>query len=127
MAMSPVVLYGLRRPNLEQILHIYPQVNSRIAEVLAGRQRYFITLATDLVFKNVTGRLARFLLERGKLARVGTEDVRVTQQEMASIIGTVREIVSRSLKELEAMGAIRLKYNELVITDRNRLLELSGS
>ena len=127
MTMSPVVLYGLHRQDLYTILRTHPQVNSRIAEVFAARQRYLIHLAEELVFKSATSRLTRLLLEKEKLARAGNEEIRVTQQEMASMIGTVREIVSRSLRELEAMGAISLKHNQIIITKRDRLLELSGS
>ena len=123
--MSPVVLYGLRHQDVNRILSAYPQVNSAITEVFAARQRYLVRLAMDLVFKNVTGRLAHLLLEREKLAHAGATDLKITQQEMASMIGTVREIVGRSLKELEMIGAITLKQNQIVITDRDRLLELS--
>lgn len=125
MTISPVVLYGLRRQDLSKILRTHPQVNSNITEVFAVRQRYLVRLATELVFKNVTSRLARLLLEREKLTRAGAKEPKVTQQEMASMIGTVREIVSRSLRELEAMGAISLKHNQIIITNRDRLLELS--
>jgi CRP-like cAMP-binding protein len=125
MAMSPVVLYGLSWQDLSQVLGAYPQVHSRIAEVFAARQRYLLKLATELVFKNVTGRLARLLLENGKLAPVGGEELKITQQEMAFMIGTVRELVSRSLRDLEAMGTISLRHNQIIITDRNKLLQLS--
>ncbi len=125
MAISPVVLYGLRQSDLNKIIHTYPQISLNIAEVFASRQRYLIRLATELVFNNVTSRLARLLLDREKLTRAGTEGPRVTQQEMASIIGTVREIVSRSLRDLETMGAISLEHNQIIITNRDQLLELS--
>lgn len=126
MSMSPVVLYGLRQQDLAEILHSHPQVNSSITQVFAARQRYFVRLTTELVFKNVTARLARLLLEREKLAHAGAKELRVTQQEMASMIGTVREIVSRSLRDLETMGAISLRHNQIIITNRDRLLELSS-
>lgn len=61
MTISPVVLYGLRQSDLDRILHLYPQVNSNIAQVFAARQHYLIRLAAELVFKSVTGRLARLL------------------------------------------------------------------
>ncbi|MBI4303151.1 MAG: Crp/Fnr family transcriptional regulator [Chloroflexi bacterium] len=126
MSASPVVLYGLNRQDLTQILNSHPQVNMRVAEVFAARQRHLVRLATELVFKNVTGRLARLLLEREKLAQAGDKELKITQQEMASMIGTVRELVSRSLRELEEMDAISLNRNQIVITDRKRLLELGS-
>ena len=124
-AMSPVLLFGLRGGDLEKVLHSYPQVSSTIIDVFAARQRYLVKLATELVFKDVTGRLSRLLLESEKLAR-NASDAKITQQEMASMIGTVRELVSRSLKELETMGAISISHNQLVIKDRDRLAELGS-
>lgn len=124
-SLSTVVLYGLRKPDLAKVLRDYPLVSLNFAEVLAARQRYLIQLATELVFKNVTARLARLLLEREKQALSRAENGRITQQEMAAMIGTVREIVSRSLRELEAMEAITMKHNQISITNRDRLLELS--
>jgi CRP-like cAMP-binding protein len=125
MTLSPVVLYGLYKQDLDEILRTHPRISLNINEVFADRQRYLVMLARELVFKNVTGRLAHLLLEREKLAQAGTGEVRVTQQEMAAMIGTVREIVSRSLRELEAMGAISLKHNQIIVSNRDRLLELS--
>lgn len=125
-AMSPVLLYGLRRQDLQKILHSHPQATHKITEVLANRQRYLVKLAKELVFKNVTSRLARLLLEKEALARAGAEVPRITQQDMASMIGTVRELVSRSLKELEGMGAISVEHNQLIIKNRKLLEELSS-
>ncbi len=124
-AMSPVVLYGLRLEHLKKIMQTYPQVRESINEVLASRQRYLVRLAADLVFQTVTGRLARLLLEQEKLA-LGGARLRITQQEMASMIGTVREMVSRSLRELEGQGAVRIEKNRILIANRKRLGELSG-
>ena len=124
--MSPVVLYGLRQRDLDKILQAHPQVNVTIAEVFAVRQRYLVRLAAELVFKNVTNRLAHLLLEREKLAHTDSKESRVTQQEMASMIGTVREIVSRSLRDLEAMGAISVRHNQIIISNKDLLQELSS-
>ena len=51
---------------------------------------------------------------------------KLTQQEMASMIGTAREMVGRSLKSLEREGAIRMERNRIVITDQKTLKELAG-
>jgi CRP-like cAMP-binding protein len=93
-------------------------------EVLASRQRHLVRLTTEMVFKNVTGRLACFLLESDKLTSAMDKQHRITQQEMASITGTVRELVSRSLRELEMMGSISMERNQIIITNKNQLLKL---
>jgi CRP/FNR family cyclic AMP-dependent transcriptional regulator len=122
--MSPAILYGLRYEDLAAILQAHPAVGSAMAEVFAARQRYFSRLAVELVFKSATGRLARLLLDREKMIRAGAGDQKITQQEMAGMIGTVREIVGRSLRELEEKGAIRLERNRIIIKDSYQLREL---
>ncbi|MBI2829639.1 MAG: Crp/Fnr family transcriptional regulator [Chloroflexi bacterium] len=126
MTMSPVLLYGLHCDDLDKIRRAHPPVNEAVAQVFAARQRYLVRLTTELVFKNVTGRLARLLLEREKLLNGENRDLRITQQEMAAMIGTVREIVSRSLREMEAKGAVMVDHNQIIVKDKKLLLELSS-
>ena len=127
MTMSPVLLYGIHKKDIEDILQLYPMIGRTIAEVFAARERYLVQLATELVFNNVTSRLAHFLLEKEKLGRSGINELKITQQEMASIIGTVRELVSRSLRELEAMGAINLDQNRIIVRNKEQLESLSNA
>jgi CRP-like cAMP-binding protein len=49
---------------------------------------------------------------------------RLTQQEMAAMAGTAREVVGRSLKELEEVGAIKLDRHRIVITDKEALQKI---
>ena len=87
-AMRPVVLYGVRKNNLEVIIRDYPQVAANVTRVLAHRVRYLVSLVEDLSFKHVIGRIAKILLQ---YAGSGTETgQRLTQQEMAAMAGAVR-------------------------------------
>ncbi len=121
-AMGPVVLYGIRKSSLETILRDYPQVALNTIEVLAGRLRHLVSLVEDLSFRHVIGRVAKILLDYGG---DGTGPrPRLTQQEMAAMAGTAREMVGRSLKALEEEGAIRLDRHRIVITDKEALKEI---
>jgi CRP/FNR family transcriptional regulator len=81
--------------------------------------RYLVSLVEDLSFKHVIGRIAKILLE---YAVDGKETgQRLTQQDMAAMAGTVREVVGRSLKILEDEGTIRLDHHRIVITDKEAL------
>jgi CRP-like cAMP-binding protein len=123
--MSPVVLYGVRKNNLETIIRDYPQVATNVTRVLANRVRYLVSLVEDLSFKHVIGRIAKILLQ---YAGPGTETgQRLTQQEMAAMAGTVREVVGRSLKLLEEEGAIKLDHHRIVINDREALKRIIES
>jgi CRP-like cAMP-binding protein len=124
-AMAPVVVYGVRKNNFEAIIRDYPQVAANVTRVLAHRVRYLVSLVEDLSFKHVIGRIAKILLQyAGSGAETGQ---RLTQQEMAAMAGTVREVVGRSLKLLEEEGAIKLDHHRIVINDREALKKIIES
>ena len=63
-----------------------------------------------------------FLLDEG--ARLGTDTLRVTQEQMAQAIGSAREAVTRTLKKLVAAGAVELFRGGVRLTDRKALYRL---
>ena len=123
-ATRPVVLYGIRQDDLEAVLQQHPQVALNTIQVLSRRVEHLVLLVEDLSFRNVTSRVAKILLE---YVGDGTERrSRLTQQEMAAMAGTVREMIGRSLKVLENEGTIRLDRHRIVITDKEALGEMAG-
>ncbi len=123
-AMGPVALCGIKRSNLEVILHEHPQVSLNAIQVLSQLIRHLLSLVEGLSFKHVDSRVARILLEH---AGDGTgSGPRLTQQEMAAMAGTAREMVGRSLKALEEDGVIKLDRHRIIITDRKALGEIAG-
>ncbi len=123
-AMGAVVLNAIKKDDLKVVLREHPQIALNVIQVLSRRVQELVSLVEDFSFRHVTGRVAKMLLEYAG-DRVG-ERPRLTQQEMASMIGTAREMVGRSLKNLESQGAIRLERNRVVITDQEALKELAG-
>ena len=123
-AMGPVVIYGIEKRDLDAILRDHPQVALNVINVLASRARHLTSLVEDLSFRPVIRRVAKILLE---YAGDGTGSVqRLTQQEMAAMAGTAREVVARSLKALESKGALRMDRHRIVITDREALKDIAG-
>jgi CRP/FNR family transcriptional regulator len=121
-AMVPVVLYGIKKTELKTILERHPQVALNIIRVLAQRVRQLVSLVEDLSFRHVLSRVAKILLEH---ASDGTSPrPRLTQQEIAAMAGTAREVVGRSLKALEEEGLIRLERHRIVIANRQALEQL---
>ena len=118
-AMGPVVLYSIRRSDLDFILRNYPQVALNVTKVLAGQARNLGLLVEDLSFRHVIGRVAKILIEHAGDS-TGPRP-RLTQQEIAAMAGTVREVVGRSLKALEEEGAIRLEHHRIVVADMDTL------
>lgn len=123
-AMGAIVLNIVNKSDVESILREYPQVAFNIIRVLSTRVQELVDLVEDFSFRRVTGRVAKMLLE---YAGDGAgERPRLTQQEMAAMIGTAREMVGRSLKTLEDGGTIRMDRNRIIITDQNALKEIAG-
>lgn len=123
-AVGPVVLYGIRSSDLEVILRNHPQVSLNVNRVLSQQMRHMVSLVEDLSFRHVIARVAKILLE---YSGNGTgPKTKLTQQEMAAIAGTAREMIGRSLKSLEDEGAIKLERQRIVITDKEALREIAG-
>ena len=124
-AMGPIVLYGIRKTDLESTLAKFPQLARNVSRVLASRVRHLVSLVEDLSFKQVISRVAKILLEN---SGDGTgPKTQLTQQEMAAIAGTAREVVGRSLKALEEKGAITLERHRIIIKDRGALIKTMES
>jgi CRP/FNR family transcriptional regulator len=124
-AMAPGVLYGINKKDVGVIIRDYPQVAANVARVLAGRVRHFASLVEDLSFRTVLSRVAKLLLEYAENGR-RAERPRLTQQEMAAMVGTARELVGRSLRALEEKGAIRIDRHRIVLIDKEALRETVG-
>jgi CRP/FNR family transcriptional regulator len=121
-AMGPVLLYGIKKQDMKAVLRDHPQIALNVIKVLARRVRHLVSLVEDLSFRHVISRVAKILFEHieGEMGR----GPRLTQQEMAAMAGTAREVVGRSLKALEEEGAIKLDRHRIIITDKEVLQKI---
>ena len=95
-----------------KVLENHPQIGISVIKTLSRRLRDTSSRIRNLIFLDTYSRVGRFLLERAKtegreLADGSVLVSRPTHEEIAGFIGTTRETVSRSLKELENQGLIR--------------------
>jgi CRP/FNR family transcriptional regulator len=92
--------------------------------------RGFAATVGDLAFRSVLERLAQFIeASAAPLGQSLSADVSVdlglTQEQLAARLGTVRELVARSLAQLEKSGIIRRSRSVVTIRDPARLAALS--
>jgi CRP/FNR family transcriptional regulator len=125
-AMEPSIVYATGGAELRRLIAERPGVALATVQALAGALRHLVTLVEDLSFRHVTARVAKILLEQdasavAKAGAPGKAAHRLTQQEMAAMAGTAREMVGRALKELEASGAIRIYRGRIAVVSRERL------
>lgn len=122
-ALLPSVLLVLPRLGLQDCLGRYPTLGQALLAEFASRMRMLVGLVEDLALHTVHGRLARLLLMQAQAAADGNPTPPLTQTEIASHIGTVREMVGRALKSFEVAGLIRLERGAISIIDAERLAE----
>ena len=124
-AMEPATLYYLRRKDVLELLARHPTIAQQVTRYLAQQLRQIVSMVEDLSFKHVTARLAKLLLAQAQPAGRGATGLRdrLTQQDMAAMIGTAREVVARSLRDLEQRGAIRVEQRRIIIVNRSILEE----
>ncbi|HEX7734844.1 MAG TPA: helix-turn-helix domain-containing protein [Ktedonobacteraceae bacterium] len=79
-----------------------------------------------LALRHISARVAKILLEQEASSQEGGSPYHLTQQEMAALAGTAREVVGRALKELEMAGAIEMRQGRAVVLSRERLSLLAS-
>jgi CRP-like cAMP-binding protein len=128
MAMDEVTLLLILKQDFQSLCRRHPEIGFRIIKALAGRFRRLVGLVEALAFLEVGQRLAKFLFEKagqhGKDIGGQVEFVLdQSHQELASQIGTVRELVSRSFARFQEQEILSAKNRTVTILDMARLKE----
>ena len=124
-AAEPSRLLYLPRGAVVDACRRHPDVALGIIRVLARRVRSFAGLVEQLSLKDLTARTAALLLEESRAAGASTFVLGATRDELAARLGTVRELVSRSLARLRKAGLVRVGGRRVTIVDVRGLTELA--
>lgn len=130
-AMGRVSCYYLPAEAARAFVSDHPAVQSALLRALNLRIRRLASLASEVSFTGVSGRLAAWVLEEARRKGVRTERglaVRrdLSMRELASLLGTVRRVLSRAVAELRRDGAIEVTPEWIVIRDPKRLRARTG-
>lgn len=108
----------LRNADYLELLQTCPDFALTILHDFADRLDHLTNLVEDLGLRSVRARLARFLIEQ---ADAGTLSRGWTQDEIAAHLGTVRDMVSRTLRVFNDAGLIRSQRQSILLLDRRGL------
>lgn len=127
-AVEPTTIGFISKADMTALLARHPEVATAALKLLSARQRALGTVVEDLALRDVTTRVARLLLgcigrHEHIIEKADHACVRITHQEIATMVGSVREVVQRALKDLERDGAITLERARISIRDQERLEE----
>jgi len=121
-AIEDCTLYLLRRRDMLRFVAERRGVALAVTRTFARRLREALALVEDLAFRDVTSRLAKILLE-GQAGE--PRATRLTQELLAAMAGSRREVVGRALKALSQEGAVRLERGKIHVCDRDALERLA--
>lgn len=113
-----------------EMLHNEPDLSLKMLAGFAKRMRSLVNQIEDLSSKEVTNRLAKYLLKEIKAA--GAENLPepfvkllTPKSTVASYIGTITETLSRTFNKLQKEGIIRVKGKIIFVSDFNKLKDLA--
>jgi CRP/FNR family transcriptional regulator len=117
-AVDEVISYFINKSDFQQVCRQYPDVALKLLAVVGRRLRHLVSVVESMTFGSVTQRLARMLLDYSRQGGSDEFPLAVTHQELASRLGTVREVVSRNLARFRAEGLIQIQGHQVKLLDR---------
>jgi CRP-like cAMP-binding protein len=125
-AIDDATLLFVSKQDFQALCLAHPQVALKVLRVVGARLRRLVGIIEELSFTTVRHRLASFLLrlsqKEGKRSATGVViTLPVSNQELASQIGTVRELVSRNLSRLQAEGMLKIDGRTVTISNLKAL------
>lgn len=125
-ALEKVECYTLQRSDFHNAIMKNPKIAIQVLEGLSKRLRNTDQMVEDLIFLDVYGRVAKKLLElsdtHGLKVESGTRiDVRLTQQELASMVGASRESVNKVMGYFTDKGYISTDKHRITLHRINEL------
>lgn len=108
------LLAAMSRENVYMDNFMYKEAAKRFSDVVEALQQ--------MIFLSLTQRVVSFLLDES--AKTGSSSIAMTHEEIAKIIGSAREAVSRTLKQLAKTGSISLNRGEIKLERKESLYQL---
>lgn len=114
-AMTAASLVALRSADFVRLLRECPDFSFAMLREFASRLSHLTSLVENLSLHSVRGRMARFLLDQAEGSQLRR---RWTQDEMAEHLGSVRDVIGRTLREFSEAGYIRREGGRILLVDR---------
>ncbi len=125
-AVDHATLLFISKQDFQALCLAHPQVALKVLRVVGARLRRLVGIIEELSFTTVRHRLASFLLRLARTEGKRTPDgvevaLPASNQELASQIGTVRELISRNLSRFQSEGLVKIEGRSVIIHDQKAL------
>jgi CRP-like cAMP-binding protein len=121
-AVTDSLIAFIPKATLLDLVRQHPDVAIDVIRLFASRLRAYKQVVEDLSLRPVIARVTRLLADRARgtqtlVEEPATASPRYTQDELAAMVGSVREVVQRALKTLEHAGLIEMARGQIQVID----------
>lgn len=125
-AIEDSILIRISREGILSLIRKYPELALKMMSGYSRRLRQFVLKIEELSLKDIKSRLASYLLENSVLQKNTLIcDLSYSKKEIASLLGTIPETLSRALSFLKQKNLISEENNRIIIKDPEKLKLLS--
>ncbi len=118
-AVTTVEVMVISHDRLLNLMSTEPGLLSNYVQALAHLNREYIERLEDMTFRSIPSRLAKLFLHETMYAeQIAEAPTHLTQEEIAAILGTTREVVGRALRGLFNAGLLKKRGRLVYVVDR---------
>lgn len=129
-AVTDVRVASVQKAAIERVIKMQPEFALKLFSSFSERLRQSDEVIESLLYREVSNRLATLLLNLSERFGVAGDanggvmlDVRLTHQDLANMIASTREAVSKVMSELQREGVIETRNRRVLILNRDALTE----
>jgi len=124
--MEATTLLRIPADEIRRLMESHTQVSLGVTRIMGLKRQRVERRLKSLLFRSNRERLVHLLMELadkyGKRTRQGVElGIKLSHQDLASIIGSTRETVTVVLGELQGEGSLIIKRRQIILTQMEQL------
>ncbi len=125
---EPSVVILIAAEQVRRLMQEYPHISIGVTKLIGLRRRRIERRLKSLLFRSNRQRLVHLLLELAEQYGIPSKEgirlgIKLSHQDLASVIGSTRETVTITLGELQAEGHLRVGRQKIVLTDPRQLAQ----
>ena len=124
-ALEASLVCEIRRQDFETLLSTYPELSFQLLKSVGMRLKQAEAHLVDVICNDVSHRVRKALIDLMVSEAGSAPDqpitIKITQQDLANLIGASRQKTWQALKELEDSCVLRLMYRSILVTAPHKL------
>jgi len=121
MALEDSAILTIPGPVIEAVARKEPSLLLNVISILSRRFKESMTLIESLSLKEIPQRLATFLVHALKNKKGDRLELTITQRELAKILGSTPEALSRAIRKMNDRGILAAEGRTITVLDRKAL------